>query len=216
MLRFAMSGRRRAWWWVLAALAVAAATAAAQLGRDPLNASGGAPAPATPPAAALHPVIVNRPAGPPRVESGLVNSLGEPVTVACSSCHSIRAPDPTNQTASGLDEFHQGLTFVHGTTACLSCHDQGDYDALRLADGRSLPYADVMTLCAQCHGRQATSYDHGAHGGMTGHWDLSRGPRMRNGCIDCHDPHAPAFPAMQPAFKPRDRFLEPLREGSHD
>jgi hypothetical protein len=64
----------------------------------------------------------------------------------------------------------------------------------------------VMDLCGQCHGPQARDYAHGAHGGMTGYWDLSRGPRERNNCIDCHDPHAPAFPKVRPVFAPKDRF----------
>jgi hypothetical protein len=78
---------------------------------------------------------------------------------------------------------------------------------LRLADGRSLPYSDVMSLCAQCHGPQFRDYQHGAHGGMTGYWDLSKGGRTRNSCIDCHDPHAPKYPTVTPARGPNDRFL---------
>jgi hypothetical protein len=44
------------------------------------------------------------------------------------------------------------------------------------------------------------------HGGMRGHWDLSRGPRERNHCVACHDPHAPAFGQFEPVPGPRDRF----------
>jgi hypothetical protein len=96
----------------------------------------------------------------------------------------------------------------------VSCHHPGNYNTLRLADGRSLAYDFVQTLCAQCHAPQATDYEHGAHGGMNGHWDLTRGPRQRKGCIDCHDPHAPAFPSMAPTFKPHDRFLAPNEPGA--
>jgi hypothetical protein len=215
---------------VAAALAAVAVTIAAQLSRDPGAGPGPGPGPGPDPdpgpgpgpgAGAVegpYPVIVHRPDGPPRVESELADERGEPVTVACSTCHSLRAPDPANRIAADLGEFHQGLTFVHGTTVCGSCHGAARYDALRLADGRALPFPEVMTLCGQCHGRQAESYEHGAHGGMTGYWDLLRGPRARNGCTDCHDPHAPAFPAMRPTFKPRDRFLDPssFARGAHD
>ncbi|MFT7633353.1 MAG: formate-dependent nitrite reductase cytochrome c552 subunit, partial [Mariniblastus sp.] len=75
-------------------------------------------------------------------------------------------------------------------------------------DGTKVEFTDVMTLCAQCHGPQMTDYEHGAHGGMNGHWDLNRGPQTKNNCVDCHQPHAPKFPKMQPTFKPRDRFLK--------
>jgi hypothetical protein len=98
---------------------------------------------------------------------------------------------------------------AHGELACYACHNTNDADMLQLADSTAVEYSDVMTLCAQCHGTQARDYKHGAHGGMIGYWDLSRGPRTRNNCIDCHDPHVPEFPTMQPTFKPRDRFLEP-------
>jgi hypothetical protein len=63
-----------------------------------------------------------------------------------------------------------------------------------------------MTLCAQCHGPQFRDYQHGAHGGMSGFWDLSKGGRTRNNCIDCHDPHAPKYPTVTPARGPNDRF----------
>ncbi len=156
----------------------------------------------------LHPVTINRPAGPPVAR---VQTADAEVALACSTCHDVREPDFTNATTTDLDLFHVGLEFVHGDLSCLSCHNAEDYDALRLANGVSVPYPDVMTLCAQCHAPQARSYENGAHGGMTGHWDLTRGPRTRNNCIDCHDPHEPAFPRMQPTFKPRDRGLQPAQ-----
>ena len=71
-----------------------------------------------------------------------------------------------------------------------------------------------MTLCSQCHGPQATAFEHGAHGGMNGYWDLTRGPQMKNNCIDCHDPHVPAYPKMIVGFKAKDRFNTPA--DTHD
>jgi hypothetical protein len=107
-----------------------------------------------------------------------------------------------------LAGIHGGLNGVHGKLACVSCHNPAKgYDSLRLADGKSLPFTEVMALCAQCHGPQFRDYEHGAHGGMTGHWDLSRGGRERNNCIHCHDPHAPKYPTVAPARGPNDRFL---------
>ncbi|NOZ41422.1 MAG: hypothetical protein GXP24_14535 [Planctomycetes bacterium] len=154
-------------------------------------------------------ITIRQPVGPPRVELRAPNSLqrGKPITVACSTCHASRPANFANRTPADLDEFHQDLTFAHGNVTCLSCHNPDNYDTLHLADGSSVEYSDVMTLCAQCHGPQTRDYRHGAHGGMIGYWDLSRGPRTRNNCVDCHDPHAPSFPAMKPTFKPRDRFL---------
>ena len=78
---------------------------------------------------------------------------------------------------------------------------------MRLADGRVLEFVDSMQLCAQCHGPQHRDWQRGSHGGMTGHWDLARGPRERNHCVVCHDPHAPQLQQVSPAPPPRDRFL---------
>ncbi|MGE0710423.1 MAG: hypothetical protein AB7N76_10095 [Planctomycetota bacterium] len=127
---------------------------------------------------------------------------GQVAEVACSVCHSARTPRPETAAASELDEFHQGLTFAHGRLACLACHDARDYDRLHLADGRPLAFADSLELCGQCHGPKRRDYDHGAHGGMRGYWDLTRGGRTRNHCTSCHDPHAPAYPRLQPVFAP--------------
>ncbi len=165
------------------------------------------PASAPPVAPARFADQIRRPDGPPRIEFG---HPGAPdFSVSCALCHSLRAPNSENRSSADLDEFHQHLRFSHGDLSCLSCHNPDDYDTLKLADQRPVPYREVMTLCGQCHGPQLRDYAHGAHGGMLGYWDRSRGPRIRANCVDCHDPHAPAFPRMYPTFKPRDRFLSP-------
>ena len=164
----------------------------------------------------LHPVHVRRPAGPPRVS--VVDPASEQVrTVSCTTCHATREGDPRHGRTKALVAFHTEIGFVHGKGAlgCLGCHNADDYDTLRGADGQAIAYPDVMQLCAQCHGRQYQSYLHGAHGGMNGYWDRSRGARTRNTCTDCHDPHAPAFPSMKPTFKPIDRGLEPADVKGH-
>ncbi len=159
-------------------------------------------------------ITIRQPAGPPRMDIGLASMHGEKLSVACSTCHTTREPNIANRSTADLDEFHKGMSFSHGNLTCLACHNPKDYDTLHLADGTPLSFQEVMSLCSQCHGTQRRDYDHGAHGGMTGYWDLSRGPRVRNNCVDCHNPHQPKFPKMNPTFKPRDRFLE-SHNGEH-
>lgn len=154
-------------------------------------------------------VVINRPAGPPQVATGLTNFQGQPVFASCSSCHTTTKPNLDNRSSTDLDQFHQGLKYVHGNLSCLSCHNSQNYETLRLADTRSVEFSDSMTLCSQCHGPQRRDYDRGLHGGMNGHWDLTRGGRTRNTCINCHDPHAPAFPLVMPVLPPRDRISVP-------
>ncbi len=161
------------------------------------------------PTAGRHPVIIRRPAGPPMVPTGQTNFQGQPVFVSCSACHTTTSPNLQTQRAEDLTRFHQGLTYNHGALTCLSCHNAADYDTLRLADGRPLEFANSLTLCSQCHGPQRRDFDRGLHGGMTGYWDLTRGGRERNTCLNCHDPHAPAFPPVLPVLPPRDRVSVP-------
>lgn len=152
--------------------------------------------------------IIRKPAGPPAVQTGLLDPHGQPVSVACNTCHTTRPPNAELHVGGNLETFHQGLKGNHGNLTCISCHHGNEgYQTLRLADGKSLPFTEVMQLCAQCHGPQYRDYSHGAHGGMTGYWDLTQGPRQRNNCIDCHDPHFPKYPTVRPAQGPHDRFL---------
>ena len=96
---------------------------------------------------------------------------------------------------------------MHGELSCESCHDASDRTRLRLADGKTLPFDEVLTLCGQCHGPQRTAFHHGAHGGTRGYWDRTKGPQIRNSCVSCHRAHTPAYPMVVPAPPPNDRFL---------
>lgn len=137
--------------------------------------------------------------------TGAVDARGEPISVACVTCHSLRRPAALPEKMSDLDEFHQGLSFRHGALACGSCHVVGDQDRLHKADGATVPMRDAIELCAQCHGPQYRDYQRRSHGGTNGRWDASKGPSVRNHCLDCHDAHAPKFLPSTPVLVPRDR-----------
>jgi hypothetical protein len=211
---------RRQWWWAGLFAACIAITVSCLIGvaqeSPAVHATGNAsttsdtPSPKESPAkAARHATTIRRPSGPPTVKLLQADPQGRVGEVSCVTCHAGREPDLANRRPADLEVFHQNMKFTHGELACYACHNPAQADTLRLADGAAVEYADVMTLCAQCHAPQARDFAHGVHGGMTGYWDLGRGPRLRNNCIDCHDPHVPQFPRMEPTFKPRDRFLEP-------
>lgn len=164
--------------------------------------------PAAPPTTPeRHAVVIRKPLGHPVIPTGVVDEKGHPISVGCATCHTTKPVNADAKLGTPLTQFHQGLVGKHGSLSCTSCHNPAEgYGSLRLADGRSVPYSEVMTLCAQCHGPQFRDYQHGAHGGMTGHWDLTKGARVRNNCVNCHDPHAPKYPTVQPARGPNDRF----------
>jgi Zn finger protein HypA/HybF involved in hydrogenase expression len=154
-----------------------------------------------------YPTVIHEPTNFGVLDTPLVSDANErdiPAGTACETCHGVN-PDPTWKATPG-EEFHTNITLEHGTLTCNQCHDS-DRTKLHLADGRQLEFTDVMQLCSQCHGPQARDYAHGAHGGMNGFWDSHAGPRLRNNCVDCHVPHAPAFPQVMPVLPPRDRYL---------
>lgn len=151
------------------------------------------------------PVMIRPGPATPKVLTAAVSYSGEVSAVACMTCHTTKAPKLATHAAEELREFHQGLHYEHGGQTCLSCHNADNYDTLRKADGTAVAFPNVRELCAQCHGPQYRDYQHGSHGGMNGYWDLSRGPRERNTCTNCHDPHAPKYPQVMPVFPPRDR-----------
>lgn len=141
---------------------------------------------------------------------------GQPVWISCGTCHATRTPNPANKRTEDLDLFHQDLKIQHGSLTCLSCHNNQNYDTLKLANEAQVPFEEVLDLCSQCHGPQRRDYDHGAHGGMNGYWDLTRGGQTRNVCTRCHDPHVPAYGRVRPAAPPADRFLTSQRKGVHE
>lgn len=139
----------------------------------------------------------------------MVDAKGRSVGVACATCHD---PNQSGALAMGQEvpaEFHGGIELAHGTLRCQSCHDPEDRTRLRLADGDTLAMRDVVQLCGQCHGPKYRDFQKGSHGGGRGYWDRSKGPWIRNSCVACHQPHAPAYPTVRPAPPPNDRFLPP-------
>lgn len=168
------------------------------------EATGPAPAPGPDPDAPRHPVRILAPPPSTGIATGERDHRGEPVVADCATCHATRAPERSRRDGGELTVFHQGLHTAHGDLTCLSCHDPDDYGRLHLADDTAIAFTESMRLCAQCHGPQYRDYRHGSHGGMQGHWDRTRGGRTRNHCLSCHDPHAPAFPALRPLPPPPD------------
>lgn len=162
----------------------------------------------------LHLVTIREHTDAPMVASGELDLHGHPVMVACATCHDTREANFQTKDAAELDEFHKGMIYQHGGQTCMSCHNAEDYSSLKKADGRALDYRFTMQLCAQCHGTQYRDYKNGSHGGMTGYWDLKQGPRSRNQCTDCHDPHAPAYPKVMPVFPPKPLPGELIRSAA--
>ena len=127
----------------------------------------------------------------------------------CSECHALL----------GDEEYGGTLPWSHprpGTThpeevGCDTCHAKNDKDKLRLLSGKSISFAEVHTLCGQCHSDKAKDFSIGAHGKQVGSWN---GLKHRYTCTDCHDAHTPKYrhtPTLAPPTFPEFG----IRKGHH-
>lgn len=141
---------------------------------------------------------------PPRQTKGLdLVKLGW--TYNCMECHKLfpakwHYDRPMNE--------HKDLKLDHGNNRfCLNCHHPKNRNAFVDYDGAEIAQADVVQLCAKCHGPTYRDWQAGVHGRQNGHWDTKKGDKTKLRCIQCHDPHTPNFQAMKPlpapAYPPR-------------
>lgn len=161
-----------------------------------------------------HPVELVLPPSHGVLDTAQRTVRGARAGIACATCHAAGVAPAFASRRGEPAAGHDPAMLRHGKLTCKSCHAAEDPGQLALADGTRLPMADSITLCGQCHGPQLRDFEHGAHGGMRGYWDTSRGPRERNHCTSCHPAHEPAYPAVVPAPPPRDRFVTPKRHPS--
>lgn len=130
-------------------------------------------------------------------------TVGDPPTIrvnsfdrVCTDCHGI-FPITQQQIENRMQ--HRHVVLDHGINdKCHNCHDVRDMNRLVLRDGSSISFSDVPELCRKCHGPTYHDWEHGIHGRINGHWDAGRGEQHKLRCIECHDPHRPRHPAMDP------------------
>ena len=114
----------------------------------------------------------------------------------CVDCHADR---PVDREVRELEDEHEENEVVHGDIWCLHCHEADNVGSLHLADGTPVDFEDSWQLCTQCHAEKLPDWRAGVHGKRTGHW---RGTKEYRTCVECHEPHAPAFPLLVPKPPP--------------
>jgi hypothetical protein len=122
----------------------------------------------------------------------------------CSNCH---ADLDVNYERRELEFYHAEVELNHGPKErwCFDCHNAEDRDHLRLVNGSLVGFDESYRLCGQCHGTIFRDWRAGIHGRRRGYWDGAKSYLL---CAHCHNPHAPAFPPLEPLPPPiRPHFL---------
>lgn len=115
----------------------------------------------------------------------------------CSNCHTepidkLKAQDSTKNAHWNIKLHHANLA----TMNCNTCHAEKDVDQLHSLTGKSISFDHSYQLCGQCHSEQFKDWKGGAHGKRVGGWAP---PRVSKTCVNCHNPHQPAFEERWPA-----------------
>lgn len=138
---------------------------------------------------------------PPRATQGL-DLVKAGWSYNCMECHKLFLARwhyddrPFNE--------HKNIKLDHGNNRfCLNCHHPTNRNAFVDYDGAEIAEADVVKLCAKCHGTIYRDWQAGVHGRANGYWEAQAGTKTKLRCIQCHDPHSPKFKEMKP--------LPPLR-----
>lgn len=137
---------------------------------------------------------------PPEIEIGAYEQR-------CNNCHKLFR-SATEKTTGRVQ--HTEIVFNHGLNdRCYNCHDKDKRERLVLRDGSLIPFTEAPQLCAQCHGTTFHGWERGSHGKTLGSWDRNSPAYRRLTCVECHDPHSPAFPPVQPLPAPHTLRMGP-------
>lgn len=117
----------------------------------------------------------------------------------CTNCHG-KSLDEMKKGLGTEEERHAhwNIEIRHAdaeTMDCTTCHDENQVNSLRSIKGVEISYDESYKQCAQCHSTQFKDWVGGAHGKRLGGYVP---PRTINSCVNCHNPHTPAFAKRWP------------------
>lgn len=130
---------------------------------------------------------------------------GQITSYECSECHST---DLEDLQVDPHQRSHWGINLVHAdstTMKCTTCHQAEDMNQLTTLTGDKVDFNESFKVCGQCHSEQLSDWKGGAHGKQVGGWD---GPRISFTCVNCHDPHKPAFEPRWPSRYNTQKVIE--------
>lgn len=116
----------------------------------------------------------------------------------CSVCHTKTLPELKAST-KGNKKSHWDKTLNHASADimnCTTCHTADNMDVLHSLTGDTILFDHSYKMCGQCHSGEFKDWQNGAHGKQLGGWAP---PRVSKTCVNCHNPHDPAFKSKMPA-----------------
>lgn len=160
-----------------------------------------------------------------RVSLGeLIRTKADTTDFDCYTCHEKGKAPPLRYDANQnliVPKEHGNIVMGHGrhqrNNLCFNCHNETNLEQFQTRDGRQLKLVESTPLCGSCHGPTYRDWEAGMHGRTSGYWDRSQGAYVRQDCVACHNPHAPAFPGRKPAPGPHPLHMtaqttpEPLK-----
>ncbi len=120
------------------------------------------------------------------------------VSYPCNNCHTQELGKMVSEDPSGK-KAHWNIELKHATEevlTCVTCHNNNNVEHLRLNNNKEVSFNKSQNVCMQCHSTQYKDWVGGAHGKKLGGWAP---PRVSNTCVNCHDPHSPAFEHRWPS-----------------
>jgi hypothetical protein len=135
-------------------------------------------------------------------------------TYECHECHKMW-PDWKKDILNR--RLHAEVELRHGINdRCLNCHHPSNRNTFVDDDGNSIPWDSPQLMCAKCHGPVYRDWQHGAHGRTEGYWNTALGKQIKRRCVECHDPHQPPFPPIEPAPGPNTLRMGPQDHGPYE
>lgn len=128
----------------------------------------------------------------------IIARTGQMTKFPCANCHDKPLSHMKSTDSLGR-KAHWELHLQHAPEPimnCVVCHNEGDLNTLRTITGTKIDFDESYQLCQQCHSRQYTDWQGGAHGKRVGGWAP---PRVMKLCVECHNPHQPRWDKRWPA-----------------
>ena len=115
----------------------------------------------------------------------------------CTECHT-QPVEKLKQDQIGEKAAHWNIKLEHAggeIMNCATCHTSNNMDNLHSLTNSEIDFNYSYKLCSQCHQKEFKDWKGGAHGKQLGGWAP---PRLSNTCVNCHNPHKPAFEKRWP------------------